>query len=267
MSDSYLLDVGEDAADRLTLVQAIYGQTSQRGLSAGAPLAGLRVLELACGTGSMTRWLAEQVGPSGSVTGIDASDAQLSVAAERCRDLPNVRFLRMDAADTDLPPSSFDLVYARLLLMHVPEPLRVLLHAHELLAPGGVLVSEEAAVDSTFTDPPVPEQGELHALANQMARERGCDYNVARRLGSLVRAAGFTVHGVSAHQPVAVRGAAKRLEVASFGEALQHWRTASDETRAAGERVLAALQRAVDDDETTYGLSMMMQVRGEKARA
>ncbi len=263
MTTTYLLEVGARGADRLALIHDIYGPTSRRVLSQ-VDLRGKRVLELACGTGTMTRFLAKEVGPNGFVVGLDSSEAQLSAARAHCADLPNVEWLRADAADTDLPFGGFDLVYLRLLLMHVPDPLRVLLHARDLLRPGGVLVCEEAAVDSTFTDPLVPEQRELHALANQMARGRGCDFNVARRLTSLVHAAGFTRLVTSAHQPVYASGPEKQLEVASFAEALAHWRDAAAETRAAGEAALDALRVAALDDECAYGLSMMMQVRAQK---
>jgi len=260
---TYLLEVGARGADRLALIHDIYGPTSRRVLSQ-VDLRGKRVLELACGTGTMTRFLAKEVGPNGCVVGLDSSEAQLSAARARCADLPNVEWLRGDASDTDLPHGAFDVVYLRLLLMHVPEPLRVLLHAHDLLRPGGVIVCEEAAVDSTFTDPPVPEQRELHALANQMACGRGCDFNVARRLASLVHAAGFIRVVPSAHQPVYVSGPEKQLEVASFAEALTHWRDASAVTRGRGQAVVDALRAATLDDECAYGLSMMMQVRAQR---
>ena len=260
---TYLLEVGARGADRLALIHDIYGPTSRRVLSQ-VDLRGKRVLELACGTGSMTRFLAKEVGPNGCVVGVDSSEAQLAAARAHCADLPNVEWVRADASDTDLPLDAFDVVYLRLLLMHVPEPLRVLLHAHDLLRAGGVIVCEEAAVDSTFTDPPVPAQRELHALANQMARGRGCDFNVGRRLASLVHAAGFTQLVTSAHQPVYASGAEKQLEVASFAEALTHWRDAPPDTQARGRALVDALRTAALDDECAYGLSMMMQVRAQK---
>jgi ubiquinone/menaquinone biosynthesis C-methylase UbiE len=259
---TYLLEVGARGADRLALIHDIYGPTSWRVLSQ-VDLRGARVLELGCGTGAMTRFLAKEVGPNGHVVGVDSSEAQLS-AARASGPLANVEWVRANAIETDLPHGDFDLVYLRLLLMHVPEPLSVLLHAHDLLREGGIIVCEEAAVDSTFTDPPVPEQGELHALANQMARGRGCDFNVARRLSSLVRAAGFGQLETSAHQPVYASGPEKQLEVASFAEALSHWRDAPANTQARGQAIVDTLRSAALDDECTYGLSMMMQVRARK---
>lgn len=267
MDKTYLLGEGAAAVDRLALVQRIYGSRSRAGLLAGGPLSGRRVLELGCGTGGMSQWLAEQVGPEGCVVATDTSEAQLNVARARCAGLGNLRIERRDATDTELPPGSFDLVYARLLLMHVPRPLDVLRHAYQLLRPGGALVCEEAAIDSTFADPALPEQAELHALANQMARERGCDYNVARRLSSLVRQAGFHVRGVSAQQPVALRGPEKLLETESFAEALAHWQGASAAALTTGAQIVAALRRSALDDNVTYGLSMMMQVRATKEPA
>ena len=59
-------------------------------------------------------------------------------------------------------------------------------------------------------------------------------------------------------------GPEKQLELASFAEALTHWRDASVVTRARGQAVVDALRAATLDDECAYGLSMMMQVRAQR---
>jgi len=266
-NESYTLNVGQRGATRLSLLQEIYGPTSQRWLIKSGLAAGANVLELACGTGNMTQWIAAQVGPHGRVTGVDSSPAQLEAARSNCAGLTNVELRAADAASTGLPPGSFDLVYLRCLLMHVPEPVSVLAHARTLLRPGGVLVCEEAAIDSTFTDPQVPEQRELHQLATDLAQQRGCDYNIARRLGSVVRASGFEPIELEAYVPIYTSGPCKTLEVESFREALIHWTSGSPELRAKGQRLYDALTAAAHDDTTIYGLSTMMRLRARSRSA
>lgn len=48
--------------------------------------AGNRCLDLCCGSGDLTWMLAQQVGPTGTVTGVDFASAQLAIAQQRCRD-------------------------------------------------------------------------------------------------------------------------------------------------------------------------------------
>lgn len=257
----YRLHVGNQGAERLQLLNEIYGPSSRRLLWLAGLVEGSHVLELGCGTGTMSEWIAEQVGPSGHVVGVDASESQLVEARARCHAFAQASFRVADATATGLTPGTFDLVYMRLLLMHLPDPGVALQHAKSLLRPGGVLVCEEAAIDSTFCDPPSPAQRSLHELGARIGAGRGCDYNVARRLSSLVRVAGFADLDVTAYQPVFTRGEAKELEVRSFREALRHWQEAEPDERARGEEILNVLGSVARDEGRTYGLSMMMQVR------
>lgn len=260
MSESvYAMNVGREGFDRLALVQKIYGPTSREWLLRAGLKPGMRVLELACGTGAMTRIIGDIVGQDGELIAVDNSEAQLESAKASCTGLGSIRFMQADAGATGLPEASFDLIYFRLLAMHLPDPAAFLAHAQRLLKPGGVLVCEEAAIDSTFTDPPYAEQIVLHEMASSLGRERGCDFNIARRLGGLLNEAGFEAVDVSAHLPVYARGEEKFLEVASFGEALNHWRSAPAEIVAEAREICEVLSRAASDERVVYGLSTMMQ--------
>jgi SAM-dependent methyltransferase len=79
-SDVYVLETGDCGAARLQMQDEIYGaSTRQMMLDAGLK-AGMRVLDLACGTGIMSHWIAKQVGRTGTVVGGDISRDQLAYA-------------------------------------------------------------------------------------------------------------------------------------------------------------------------------------------
>ena len=257
----YMLAVGTEGASRLQLVNTIYGASSRKVLRQAGLREDARVVDLACGTGSMTHWIGNQVGPRGRVMGVDSSEEQLDKAFVRCESQPQSCFIRREAGDTGLEPGCYDLVYMRLLLMHVSQPLEVLAHARSLLRPGGTLVCEEAAVNSTFCDPVVPAQAQVHLIADQMGRQRNCDYNIARRLHSLVREVGFEDVEVSAHQPVFTHGPCKQLELLSFVEALDHWVEGDAQEVARGHTLVSSLMEAAQNRDVAYGLGMMMQVQ------
>lgn len=268
MSQSvYALNVGREGFDRLALVQKIYGPKSREWLLRSGLRPGMRVLELACGTGAMTRVIADSIVPGGSLVAVDNSEAQLETAKASCAGVDGVEFVRADACATGLPEGSFDLVYFRLLAMHLPDPAGLLRHIRTLLKPGGILVCEEAAIDSTFTDPPYAEQLILHEMAAALASDHGSDFNVARRLGSLINEAGFESLEVSAHMPIYVRGEEKFLEVASFGEALNHWQSAPIEVIREGREICEVLSRAASDERVVYGLSTMRQFAAKRPAA
>lgn len=256
--DVYMLRRDDVGARRLRLVNDAYGPASHAMLRKCGIREGARVLELGCGTGQMTAWLAEQVGPGGTITAVDRSADQLEFAQRHCGDRPWVSFQQADAADTGLAAHGFDLVFIRLLLMHVPEPERVIAHARELLRPGGVLACEELVITSSYCYPPQPAQAELHRIALEMAAARGCDFDIGARLHQLVADAGFELVGAGAHQPSSGSDDSKHIEHLSLRETVPFIRDAEQ-----AERVLAvvdALEAAANDPTLVYGQSRMVQV-------
>src|SRR3954470_22261783 len=114
-SDPYVLARGAAAVRRLHTLHNIYSPAGQRILRQAGITAGMRVADFGCGVGVVSRMLAEMVGPSGSVTGIDVNAAQLEEAAALCAaaGLNNASFVKASAYSTGLPRGSFDLVYCR----------------------------------------------------------------------------------------------------------------------------------------------------------
>lgn len=99
-------------------------------------LEGRAVLEVGCGTGLNTAWLAERAGP---VTGVDVSQGMLARARERISS-PRVQFVTADlTAPWPFGDRAFDLVVANLVLEHVQDLDHVFGEARRVLQPGGRL--------------------------------------------------------------------------------------------------------------------------------
>lgn len=104
-------------------------------LSALAPQAGERILDLGCGTGH----LAQQIAESGAqVVGIDASPEMIEQA---CRVYPGIEFRVADARDFSFP-FQFDAVFSNAALHWVPEAEQVVERIASALRPGGRFVAE-----------------------------------------------------------------------------------------------------------------------------
>ena len=88
------------------------------------PAAGERVLDVGCGVGQTELQLAERVGASGSVLGVDISTPMLARASERARaeKLANLRFENADAQTYAFTPNSVDLVFSRFGVMFFIDP-------------------------------------------------------------------------------------------------------------------------------------------------
>lgn len=176
---------------RLRRLDAFYASPTRAWLEAAAPVRpGMAVLEAGAGSGGMLSWFAEKVGPEGDVLGLDID---LSRAAPP---RPPVRHQEADLYRPAGEPEAFDLVYARLVLMHLPDPAAAIEALIAWVKPGGVLAI--ADLDCTTcrpADPDAPGAGEFGAaideIRNAMADCALMDPAFGVRLPSMMGAAGL----------------------------------------------------------------------------
>src|SRR5260221_1319026 len=94
--------------------------------------------EIGAGGGSIARWLAERVGPTGSVLATDI-DPRFIPASQ----LDQRQVVRHAVSTDAIPAARYDLIHARLVLNHLPQRLDVLVRLSQALRPGGWLVIED----------------------------------------------------------------------------------------------------------------------------
>jgi SAM-dependent methyltransferase len=152
-SKKYALATGKAASHRLQVLHDVYGPGTRRVLRDAGLRRGMRVADLGCGVGMVTSVLAEIVGPEGEVFGVDFSGAQIAQARTQMENARNVKFIKASAADTGLPRESFDFVYSRFLLIHLPDPEAALREMLALLKPNGILVCEDGDLTSAGSEP------------------------------------------------------------------------------------------------------------------
>lgn len=136
------------------LLADFFGVADRLGLRGGET-----VLDLACGPGTLTRLLADAVGPTGLVVGADLSPPMLDRAAHAVR-TPQVVFARVDAMDLPLGDSTVDAVCCSLCLHLVPDLDTALGEILRVLRPGAPMA---LAV-------PAHGRGPLRALTGMLAR-------------------------------------------------------------------------------------------------
>lgn len=121
-------------------------------LRAAGLQAGERVLDVACGTGVITRLAAEQVGPTGSVTGIDIAPDMIDVAKSTPEPAgPHIEWHVSDAASLPLPDNSYNVVLCQMGLMFMEDRPAALAEMHRVLVPGGrVVVNTPGTIQPAF---------------------------------------------------------------------------------------------------------------------
>ena len=260
--DDYLLKVGTEGAVRLDLVNDILGPHSRRFLlDAGLRPAG-SVLEIGCGTGNLTRFLARTVGREGRVVAVDASPQQLDLAQRRCVDdgIDNVTFVLARVEDLDLPARSFDLACCRLLLMHLRTPDQAVASVVRLLAPGGTLACEEPTASSLLT---VPRMDVFHRVNDAFIRlgaAFGLDFDVGDRLFEILTRSGLAPTVARFVQPILPVGVAKNLVLGGIREGLTAARRAGIVTEEDAVAIVADLERLPEAKSAFYAVPRVAQV-------
>lgn len=218
MTDSdYLLENRKaEAAQRFVALSTLFDPATLRQFDACSIGAGWRCWEVGAGGPQLVRKIAERVGDSGHVLATDIDDSWTSEAASH-----NTEVRRHDVAGDAPPDDKFDLVHARLVLVHVPERERAFRNMLAALKPGGWLVIEDA-------DPAlqplscIDAYGPAQELANRirsgfrsLLAGRGVDLSFGRKLPRMFREAGLTDVVAEAYFPV-THPACAPLEIATI---------------------------------------------------
>lgn len=191
MSDTrYVFDNAHaETRARFPALSELYDDATIRCLQAIGTAPGWQCLEVAAGGGSIAQWLASQVGVGGRVVATDLDTRFLESLAD-----PAIEVRQHDIVHDPLPGAGFDLVHARLILVHLPGRERGLANMAGALKPDGWLVCEEFDSLSMPADPALhPSECALKAQAalQRVMASRGADTRYGRDLAARMRALGL----------------------------------------------------------------------------
>jgi SAM-dependent methyltransferase len=125
-----------------TRIDRLMTDVTQAALAAAAPMPGESVLDVGCGTGTTTLKIAESVGPSGQVLGVDISEQQLGLARQRiaAAGATRIRLVLDDAATHSFAPETIDLGFTRFGVMFFADPIAAFCNIRRAMKPGGRLL-------------------------------------------------------------------------------------------------------------------------------
>jgi SAM-dependent methyltransferase len=190
--EGYLLDNQQtEAGRRFEALAELFDPVTFRHIAGLGITTGWRCWEVGAGGTSVPAWLTGQVGASGRVLATDIDPAWMP------RSGAPFEVLRHDVGVDEPPAGPFDLVHARLVLVHVPRRASALAAMVRALRPGGWLLLEDA--DPALQPLICPdESGAAEALANRLRQgfrallaQRGADLAFGRTLPRLLREAGL----------------------------------------------------------------------------
>jgi ubiquinone/menaquinone biosynthesis C-methylase UbiE len=153
---------------------------------------GERVLDVACGTGLVTRRAAEQVGPTGAVTGVDLAPDMIDVA--KATEGPagaHIEWHVADAASLPLPDASYDVVLCQMGLMFMEDRTAALAEMRRVLTPGGrIALNTPGKIQPAFE---VMEEAIVAHISPELGGFVRAVFSIhdPGALASLLQAAGF----------------------------------------------------------------------------
>jgi len=193
MKHHYITDTIGDADEhkRLELLERLYDPPTKADLRSAGLRPGQSVLEIGPGAGSLLRWIASEVGPSGKAIGVDQNPRFL-----KDLDLPNARVIKGDFMSIAFDDAPFDLIYVRFVLLHTPEPATMVARMFDLLKPGGKVVVVDIDYASQVACDPDHSAAEgfaesQRAIGQAMLDCGLMDVRIGRRLPELMAQAGF----------------------------------------------------------------------------
>jgi ubiquinone/menaquinone biosynthesis C-methylase UbiE len=141
----------------LSDVKSTFQRTKDRTYALMHLSSGQSVLDIGCGPASDTLALADLVGPTGRVVGIDRDAGMIAAANDRAASAgaTNVEHLHVNAVVLPFQDNSFGSCRSERVFQHLPDPSRVLAEVTRVLKPGGYLVLADpdfASMSTATTD-------------------------------------------------------------------------------------------------------------------
>jgi ubiquinone/menaquinone biosynthesis C-methylase UbiE len=192
--DGYVHARDDEEYQRLRDQAGLWQGTTEALLDRIGLASGMSCLDVGSGPGSVMRLMADRVGPSGTVTGLDI-DGKLgnhALADLKTQGGADFRMVEANVMDTEtVEGGPFDLTYCRLFLMHMQEPVAVLEKMLAWTKPGGVVAAQEFDFGAIAVEPLCPAMTEFNRLFEGVFRAYGRNLRAGRQLPAQFEAAGI----------------------------------------------------------------------------
>jgi 2-polyprenyl-3-methyl-5-hydroxy-6-metoxy-1,4-benzoquinol methylase len=193
--------------ERLSAQARLYAPFTYSFFRAAGVTQGMRVLEVGCGGGDVSLLIAQLVGASGEVVGVDRSVAAIETAQQRAQDLSarNLRFLVADVTapgDALTSEGAFDAVIGRSVLEFIPDPVAVLRAVVDQARPGGVIAFQEVDWSGCRALPAAPSFDQCVRWGSEALQRSGADPYMGLKLYTAFLAAGLPAPTLSTYAAI-----------------------------------------------------------------
>ncbi len=183
--DSYVMGRTSEEYQRLRQQAKVWEASTLRILQRIILREGMSCLDAGCGPGEAMRLMGEMVGGSGHVTGLDVDGKVGGEALEILKATvdSNFAFVEGDITEIDeVAGQPFDLTYARLLLLHMQDPIGVLRKLYDWTKPGGYIVIQDYDLRTMDAFPRFEAYDEFDKVFFEVYEKSGRDTRTGHKL-------------------------------------------------------------------------------------
>jgi SAM-dependent methyltransferase len=264
-SESYIIRGGLEGRERLRVLARVMWPTTGALLERIGIARDARCLDIGCGGGDVTIELA-RLAADGSVVGADLDQLKLDLAREDAAraGITNVEFRNDDVMAAPAGDERYDVVYARFLLTHLPDPGAAVSALRDRLVPGGVLIVEDIDFTGHFCSPSNDAFWRYVSLYAQAVQLRGCDPNIGPRLPGLLRDGGFAELGMNVVQPAGFEGEVRLIAPITLEAIADAILAAALMTPSELGRLVDELYQFVQQDDVVVSIPRIVQAWGRR---
>jgi SAM-dependent methyltransferase len=266
--EKYIVQIGEKGSKGLGKLDYCFNPMTKDFLLQIGLKQGMTVLDIGCGSGVMTCWLAKQVGNNGKVIGIENDVNQLNAAKHNAesQSIHNAEFKFCSAYEIDTLNQQFDLIYCRFVLHHLHKPIDVINQILQSLKPGGIYASEEGIVNFSFSYPFSPAWGDEERRVPPVwvdAQEDQRDGNIGIKMFNKMHSVGFNMVFVKIVHPLLTTRDEKSLLLLGRDELKNNY-LEQGHSEKEWDEMGKETENIVNDDSQIVGFYASCQVAGIK---
>ena len=264
--NSYVIRGGKEGKERLSLLSQVMLPFTSQFLHRVGLDRGMQCLDLGCGGGDVTFLIANMVGLKGKVIGIDCDREILELTRQDAEvlQLNNVKFRWGDALNLQ-EEETFDLVYARFLLTHLPQPEKCIEGMIEACKPQGAIAIEDIDFTGSFCYPNCAAYERYTELYQTVVYRRGGEPNIGSKLFLMLRQAGVEEIQINVVQPTHIKGEGKLISSITMEKIARAIVAEGLATQDEIDGIIEELNNFAANPNTLMSLPRIVQVWGRRA--
>jgi ubiquinone/menaquinone biosynthesis C-methylase UbiE len=227
---------------------------------------GLKVLDVGCGTGAISKDIAMLIGETGHVTGIDNTEYFIESGKETYASVKNLELIHSDLFGFE-PEEKYDLIVSARVLQWLSNPVEALKKMYSLLKPGGVVSILDYNHEALEWQPqPPPSMQRFYATFLRWRGDAGMNNHIAEDLPGYLEEAGFTSIETFGADEVYQKGEANFVNKAGIWAKVAQSKQMVEEGYINDESRLLAIDEYTDwvENEAKRMVMKLKEVRGTK---